>query len=302
MEFLRTDSLDAAIAELFGDSVRIAGRHPVYGGDINRSYRLSLSDGSALFMKCNTARNLPFFTAEAQGLAALRGTDVIGVPNALAVGTDQAQGVSFLLMEYLEAAPRVGQYWEVFGRELAALHRADCSKLASADGGLPFGFAADNYIGASPQKNTPAADWLTFFRDCRLLPQFKMAERYFDSGMRRQCERLLDRLDSRLSEPEFPSLIHGDLWNGNAVCGPDGKAWILDPAAYVGHFEAELAMTELFGGFPSTFYQAYREVNPIDSGYRDRRDLYNLYHLLNHLNLFGDSYLSSVRQIVNRYC
>ena len=301
MEFLRTDSMDAAIAALFGDSVRIAGRHPVYGGDINRSYRLSLSDGSALFMKCNTARNLPFFTAEAQGLAALRGTGSIGVPNALAVGTDQAQGVSFLLMEYLESAPRVGQYWEVFGRELAALHRADCSKLVSADGGPSFGFAADNYIGASPQKNTPAADWLTFFRDCRLLPQLKMAERNFDSGMRRQCERLLDRLDSYLTEPEFPSLIHGDLWSGNAVCGPDGKAWILDPAAYVGHFEAELAMTELFGGFPSTFYQAYREVNPIDRGYRDRRDLYNLYHLLNHLNLFGGSYLSSVRQILDRY-
>ena len=301
MEFLRTDSMDAAITTLFGAGVRVAGRHPVYGGDINRSYRLSLSDGSSLFMKCNAVRNLPFFTTEAQGLAALRGTGAIGVPNALAAGTDQTQGVSFLLMEYLEAAPRGSRSWETFGRELAALHRADCSKLASADGSLPFGFRTDNYIGASPQKNTPAADWLTFFRDCRLLPQFKVAERYFDPGTRRQCERLLDRLDSRLTETEFPSLLHGDLWSGNAVCGPDGKAWILDPAAYVGHFEAELAMTELFGGFPSAFYEAYREVNPIDSGYRDRRDLYNLYHLLNHLNLFGGSYLSSVRQILNRY-
>ena len=301
MEFLRTDSLDAAIVTLFGDGARIAGRRPVYGGDINRSYCLSLSDGSALFIKCNTVKNLPFFTAEAQGLAALRSTGAIGVPNALAVGTDQTQGVSFLLMEYLESAPRVSGYWKIFGRELAALHRNHCSKLASSDGSLPFGFAADNYIGASPQKNTPAADWLTFFRDCRLLPQFKMAERYFDPGTRRQCERLLDRLDSRLTEPEFPALIHGDLWSGNAVCGPDGKAWILDPAAYIGHFEAELAMTELFGGFPPAFYEAYREVNPIDSEYRERRDLYNLYHLLNHLNLFGGSYLSSVRQILNRY-
>ena len=172
MEFLKTDSLDAAIAALFGDSVCAASRRPVYGGDINQSYLLSLSDGSTLFMKCNTVRNLPFFTAEAQGLAALRETGAIGVPEVLALGTDQAQGISFLLMEYLESAPRVSEYWEVFGRELAALHRADCSKSASADGGLPFGFAADNYIGASPQKNTPAADWLTFFRDCRLLPQF----------------------------------------------------------------------------------------------------------------------------------
>ena len=301
MEFLKTDSLDAAITALFGDSVRAAGRRPVYGGDINRSYLLSLSDGSTLFMKCNTARNLPFFTAEAQGLAALRETGAIGVPEVLALGTDQAQEISFLLMEYLESAPRVNEYWEVFGRELAALHRADCSKSASADGGLPFGFAADNYIGASPQRNTPTADWLTFFRDRRLLPQIKTAEKYFDPEARRQCERLLDRLDSRLPEPDFPSLIHGDLWSGNAISGPDGKVWIIDPAAYVGHFEAELAMTELFGRFPAAFYQAYREVNPIDSGYRDRRDLYNLYHLLNHLNLFGGSYLSSVRQILDRY-
>ena len=215
MEFLKTDSLDTAVRTLFGNSLRVADRHPVYGGDINRSYRLSLSDGSALFMKCNTVRNLPFFTAEIQGLTALRRTGAIGVPNALAVGTDQTQGVSFLLMEYLESAPRVSQYWETFGRELAELHRADVFGAASADGSLPFGFATDNYIGASPQENTPAADWLTFFRDCRLLPQFKMAEKYFDSGTCRQCTRLLDRLDSRLAEPEFPSLIHGDLWSGN---------------------------------------------------------------------------------------
>ena len=251
-----SDSLDAAITTLFGEGLRIAGRRPVYGGDINQSYRLSLSDGSNLFMKYNTVKNLSFFTAEAQGLAALRSAGAIGVPNAPAVGTDQAQGVSFLLMEYLEPALKIRQYWEAFGREPAALHRADSSSAVSADGPLLFGFGTDHYIGASPQKNTPAADWITFFRDCRLLPQLKMAERYFDAGTRRRCERLLDHLDSRLAEPEFPSLIHGDLWSGNAICGPDGRAWILDPAAYVGHFEAELAITELFGGFPAAFYHA----------------------------------------------
>ena len=298
MEYVKTNSLDAAIASLFGNGIRITGRQPVHGGDINRAYRLSLSDGAAVFMKCNTVKNLPFFTAEAQGLEALRGAEAIGVPEPRALGTDQAGSVSFLLMPYLEPAPRVRTYWETFGRELAALHRAGA---VPAEKGLPFGFASDNYIGASPQKNTPAADWLTFFRDRRLLPQMKMAERYFDAGTRRQCERVLERLDSYLTEPEFPSLLHGDLWSGNAVCGPDGKAWILDPAAYVGHFEAELAMTELFGSFPSDFYAAYGEVSPIDPGYRDRRELYNLYHLLNHLNLFGASYLSSVRRILDRY-
>ena len=301
MEILKTDSVDTAVTTLFGDSLRVTTRYPVYGGDINQSYRLSLSDGSTLFMKCNSIRNLPFFTAEAQRLAALRGTGAIGVPKPLALGTDQTQRVSFLLMEYLESSPKIDQYWEVFGQELAALHRANCSSAASEDDNLPFGFETDNYIGASPQKNTPSENWVTFFRNFRLLPQFKMAEEYFDSGMRRQYTHLLDCLDSYLAEPEFPSLIHGDLWSGNAICGPNGKAWIFDPAAYLGHFETELAMTELFGGFPAAFYQAYHEVNPIDSSYQDRRDLYNLYHLLNHLNLFGGSYLSSVQRILNRY-
>ena len=301
MEPLNFYSLDAAVTALFGDDLRVVGKSPVYGGDINQAYQLSLSDGSVVFMKCNTVQNLSFFVAEAKGLAALRGTETIGVPMPLAYGTDQTQGVSFLLMEYLGPAPKVSQYWEVFGRQLAALHRADCSGAVSADGSMRFGFETDNYIGASPQRNTPAADWITFFRECRLIPQFRMADGYFDPGTRRQYARLLDRLDCYLTEPAFPSLLHGDLWSGNAICGPDGKAWIMDPAAYVGHYEAELAMTELFGGFPSAFYQAYGEVNPIDSGYRDRRELYNLYHLLNHLNLFGRSYLSSVRRILDRY-
>ncbi|MCH5266103.1 MAG: fructosamine kinase family protein [Lachnospiraceae bacterium] len=307
MEILTTSSLDEAIAALFGESLRIVSKRPVYGGDINESYRLSLSDGTAVFMKCNTLANLSFFEAEAKGLEALRQTGTIGVPKALGLGTDKAQRMSFLLMEYLDANPRVNGYWEIFGRELAALHRADCHSFTTAGNHLPaesarpFGFEADNYIGASPQINTPKENWLTFFQECRLLPQFRMAEKHFDSQMRKQCTKLLEHLDSYLVEPEFPSLLHGDLWSGNAVCGPDGKAWILDPAVYVGHFEAELAMTELFGANPVSFYEAYHEINRIDSGYQDRKDLYNLYHMLNHLNLFGGSYKGSVQRILNRY-
>ena len=293
--------LEEAITGIFGENQRIVSKRPIYGGDTNEAYRLSLSDGSVVFMKCNTLKKLPFFEAEAKGLEALHKTGTIGVPKMLGIGADREQGISFLLMEYLEAAPRVSGYWEVFGRELAELHRADCYEFAVAERNLPFGFEADNYIGASLQINTRKDSWVTFFRECRLLPQFKMAEVYFDSNMRRQCTKLLDHLDAYLTEPAFPSLLHGDLWSGNSVCGPDGKAWILDPAVYVGHYEAELAMTELFGGNPDAFYSAYHEVTPIDSGYRDRRDLYNLYHLLNHLNLFGGSYLGSVQRIMNRY-
>lgn len=301
MEILTVNSLDQAITVLFGENLRIVSRRPVHGGDINESYCLSLSDGTAVFMKCNTLKNLSFFEAEAKGLEALRKANAIGVPKALAIGMDKTQRISFLLMEYLEHAARLTKYWEIYGRQLAALHRADCTEFAAADQGRPYGFMHDNYIGASVQTNTPKESWITFFRECRLLPQIRMAERYFDSGMRKQCMKLLDHLDAYLTEPEFPSLIHGDLWSGNSICGPDGKAWILDPAAYVGHYEAELAMTELFGGNPDSFYGAYSEVTFIDSGYRDRRDLYNLYHLLNHLNLFGGSYLGSVQRIVKRY-
>ena len=295
----QTNSLREAVAAAFGEGARIVDRAPVYGGDINRSWRLSLSDGSAAFLKTNAAKNLPFFAAEAVGLKALRSANAIGVPEAQAIGTDVGEGTSFMLMEYLDAAPRIAGYWETFGRELAKLHRADCRGLTGSD--RPFGFASDNFIGATPQKNAPGASWIAFFRECRLLPQMRMADGYFDAKVRKQCTKLLDHLDDHLTEPEFPSLIHGDLWSGNAVCGPDGKAWILDPAAYVGHHEAELAMTELFGGYPATFYRAYGEVNPIDGGYRDRRELYNLYHLLNHLNLFGGSYRTAVQSVLNRY-
>lgn len=301
MDIITAHSLDEAITALFGDNIRIVSKRPVYGGDINESFCVSLSDGSAVFMKTNALTNLSFFEAEAKGLEALRKTGAIGVPRMLGIGTDEAQSISFILMEYLEAVSRVSGYWEMFGRELAALHRADCDSFASANRSLPFGFESDNYIGASPQINTPKESWLTFFRECRLFPQMKAAEMYFDSRMNKQCTKLLDHLDSYLVEPEFPSLIHGDLWSGNAVCGPDGKAWILDPAVYVGHFEAELAMTELFGGYSPSFYEAYHEINRIDRGYQDRRDLYNLYHMLNHLNLFGGSYLNSVQRILNKY-
>ena len=143
--------------------------------------------------------------------------------------------------------------------------------------------------------------WIPFFRERRLLPQLRRGEGYLDEKDRRCAEKLLARLEELLPEPEAPSLLHGDLWSGNYITGPDGRAWLIDPAAYVGHREADLAMTELFGGYPAAFYDAYREAWPLQPGYEQRREIYNLYHLLNHLNLFGPSYLGSVRQILRRY-
>lgn len=280
--------------------VKIVRASRVYGGDINRSYLLELEGGLRVFMKTNAKENLGFFTAEAAGLSALSACGKIGTARVLCAGTDPHEygGCSFLLLEYIESAGRAGGYWETFGRELAALHRADCAPFAAGGG---YGFLQDNYIGASPQLNTPCASWIEFFRSRRLEVQIRRAAHFFDRAFLSRITRLLDHLDEFLTEPPFPSLLHGDLWGGNVMTGADGKAMLIDPAAYVGHFEADLAMTELFGGFPPAFYATYRAANPPQPDYGRRRNLYNLYHLLNHLNLFGASYLSSVRSVTAEY-
>ena len=286
-------SLTEAICDLYGPERTVRDRRPVSGGDINDAYTLMLDDGSVLFMKSNTASAFDMFRAEAAGLAAIRATGTIRTPGVLAAGEDGSR--SFLLMEYLQGGRRIRDYWETFADELAMMHKAE------TDPEIGYGFARDNYIGSGKQINTPRSSWVAFFRDCRLTPQFRRAERYFDPGDRKKISSLLDNLDRYLPEPAKPSLLHGDLWGGNYMTGDDGKAWLIDPAVYYGHPEADLAMTQLFGGFAYEFYEEYRDVAGLDSGYSDRRDLYNLYHLVNHLNLFGGGYLSSVRSILRRY-
>ncbi len=291
-------SIEEGVRACFGENVSITGRSYVGGGDINDSFCLSLSNGERVFVKSNSSDNAGYFDSEEQGLEAIASVGVIGTPKLLCKGTDQKQARSFLMMEMIESSGRIRDFWEVFGRELAMLHLADAGNYVPEG---RFGFYADNYIGAGVQKNTPGNTWVDFFRECRLEPQIKRAEGYFDKALLREISRLLDRLDSLMPEPVQPSLLHGDLWSGNFITGEDGKAWLIDPAVYVGHAEADLAMTELFGRFNDTFYRAYETVFPLQDGYRDRRDLYNLYHLLNHLNLFGRSYLSLVLDIVHRY-
>ncbi len=270
---------------------QLADAVPVSGGDINAAYRLTLTDGTCVFMKANRAASPAFFQAEADGLAAIRDTGAISVPEVIAAGSDEGYG-SFLLLEWIDAAPQKRDFWEGFGHSLARMH------LTHAE---HFGWKRDNYIGSTPQINAPRGSWVSFFRDCRLAPQFQRAQHWLDSDMRRRVTRLLDHLDDVLVELPRPSLLHGDLWSGNFITGSDGQAWLIDPAAYVGHAEADLAMTELFGGFHPRFYAAYREFNPLQDGYDERRDLYNLYHLLNHLNLFGSGYLPPVERIIRRY-
>ncbi|MCR4712878.1 MAG: fructosamine kinase family protein [Treponemataceae bacterium] len=318
------NSLASALTGLFGNSVAILHTDRISGGDINKAYGITLNTGDHIFMKANEKDNIAFFTTEAAGLQAIADTNTIKTPKILCTGTDDGEytGYSFLMLEYINSTNCRKDYWETFAQELAAMHSANTegfvTKLADdkPDAPVPhgtpattatapvpaqFGFYRDNFIGATPQKNTPAISWCNFFRDCRLVPQFRAADSYFTPENRSKITKLLDNLDQFLIEPEHPSLLHGDLWSGNVMTGSDGKALLIDPACYTGHREADLAMTELFGGFPPKFYEAYREAAPLQAGYKDRRDLYNLYQLLNHLNLFGSSYLEPVLSIIEEY-
>ena len=187
---------------------------------------------------------------------------------------------------------------EELGLGLARMHQAETSGFVR---GGKYGALHDHLLGSGIQDNTPMDSWPKFFGECRLRPQFERADAYFDYLDRKQIESFLGKLDRYLPEPERPSLLHGDLWAGNYMIDDQGHPWLIDPACYVGHSETDLALTELFGGFDRPFYEAYWSEAGYDPGYRERRDIYNLYHLLKHLHLFGKGYLSSVLAILYKY-
>ena len=289
-------SLNEALRVTGGEEVRVIERRAVHGGDANDSYKLILSNGSALFIKTNSLEKADFFRAESEGIAAIETTGTLRVPHIHAVGTDNDH--SFLLMEYIDSARPERDFWEKLGTGLARMHQADTSPFVKKG---KYGLDKDNYIGAGSQKNAAKDSWTRFFAECRLRPQFELASRYFDRDFIRKIERLLEKLDRYLIEPEKPALLHGDLWSGNFMSDEIGQPMLIDPAVYVGCNEADIAMTELFGGFDRRFYDSYFELMGDVPGYEDRRDFYNLYHLLNHLNLFGSSYLYAVVRIVEKY-
>lgn len=293
-------SLASALVSLFGSSTRIARTDRISGGDINKAYGLTLSNGEHIFMKANAKENANFFMAEAAGLSAIKSTNAIATPEILCTGTDDGEevGYSFLLMKFIESGEKRSDFWEIFAQELAAMHKSSTKDFVH---GGNFGFFADNFIGFRGQSNAPSENWISFFRDSRLLPQFEAAKSNFSVEEWQKITKLLDNLETFLVEPEFPSLLHGDLWGGNVMCDSCGKGMLIDPACSVGNREADLAMTELFGGFSRSFYDSYKNALPLQSGYEERRDLYNLYHLLNHLNMFGKSYLAPVLSIVSEY-
>ncbi len=246
------------------------------GGCIHECYRVTIQ-GAACFLKTNDPLRADALAAEAEGLEALRAA---GMPAPEPRAHGIAGGRAYLLMEYLDLGAPAD--FPAMGRMLAAAHRSP---------GPRFGWHRDNYIGTTPQRNAWADDWSEFWMERRLRPQIELAKK---NGFSLSIPSL-DLLEEHRPQP---SLLHGDLWSGNAGFTAKGPV-VFDPAVYYGDRETDLAMTELFGGFPREFYRAYEQVFPLDAGYARRKPLYNLYHLLNHLNLFGGGYLAQVESALS---
>jgi fructosamine-3-kinase len=285
--------------------VALVGRRPVGGGCIHSAWCLHLAGGSRLFAKTSAASCLPLLEAEAEGLLALAaaaGNEGPQVPVPLAHG--MAGGSAVLVLSWLEldlSRSAVGmQQWRFLGAALTHLHRSSLLRpcLAADRPGEAFGWPTDNFIGSAPQRNGWDVDWGRFFVERRLAPQLEHLAR---SGTPLgQAQSLLERAGQWLADHQpDPCLVHGDLWSGNAAITTSGQGAIFDPAVYRGDREVDLAMAGLFGGFPEAFFAGYEAAWPMPSGHRFRRDLYNLYHLLNHANLFGGSYLGQCQSRID---
>lgn len=290
------DPVREAIEPITG-SIQRSGT--VGGGCIAHATRLESRQGQ-FFLKWAEGEAGQTFEAEAEGLYALRqaarGLDLL-VPEPLDFNNADARP-GYLLMEWLEPGRPEPDDWQRFGRALAELHRVDVAE----GGSEPYGYSFDNWIGSKPQQNDWMTSWPEFFGEKRLRAQAELVRER--SAWNAAWDAPLNRLISRLPEilPQTPqrSLLHGDLWAGNALASSDGRFALIDPAVYVGHSEADLTMTELFGGFAPAFYDGYREAWPLDSHYPERREIYNLFHLINHLT-HGPGYAGQVERVLNRF-
>jgi fructosamine-3-kinase len=283
-----TASLQNAISRATGAPFRIVATSRIAGGCIHDSLALEDPGGARYFAKLNEARFAASFEAEADGLVAL-GAAGMRVPRPVARGT--AEGQAFLVLEFLDLGEASDAAFHELGRSLARLHGRR---------GPHFGWSRDNFIGLTAQPNSPCQSWAEFWRTRRLGPQLEAARASGHGGRLQSLgARVLDAVPRLLAGHDpAPALLHGDLWGGNAACLRDGTPVVFDPAVYYGDPEADLAMTELFGGFPESFYAGYRELRPVAGGHRTRRVLYNLYHVLNHLNLFGGGYAAQAERMM----
>lgn len=266
---------------------KITACHPQSGGSINEAAMLATTSGQQFFLKHNPAAPTDMFGAEAKSLAVIAASDSLPAPKPY------YWDKQYLLMELMTPGTRIKTYWQQFGQQLATMHRHTNNA---------FGLDFNTYCGTTLQPNTFTQEGHQFFAENRLLP---LGEKAVSNGyLNGHDNRALEQLCSRLPQliPDQPaSLIHGDLWSGNAHTSSSGHPVLIDPALCFGWREADIAMTCLFGGFPEAFYQSYHASWPLEKGWRDRCDIYNLFHLLNHLNLFGSGYLGQVQRIINKY-
>jgi protein-ribulosamine 3-kinase len=285
----------AAIAARTGSPFVADSAHEVAGGSRWRTFKLDnarTGEPKAVFLKYGLPEHAEVFAAEIDGLDALRAAKTqLRIPHAIARGVDGE--CAWLALEWIDLAPLDDLSAATAGKALAALHR---------NAGESFGWPRDNFIGATPQINTPHKDWVHFFQHQRLLYQLKLAAKNrYPTRMIDRGERLVADLPALFSSyTPLPSLLHGDTWIGNLAMDGNGTPVTFDPAVYRGDREADVAMCELFGGYPKTFFTEYANAWPLDSGYATRKRLYNLYHLLNHANLFAGDYVRQSGETIER--
>jgi len=279
---------------VYAQPVGIESSRSVSGGCINQTLALTLSNGETVFLKHNDHSPDGMFEKEARGLNLMRqARNGPRIPKVIALPDDP--NPQFIIIEYIEEGVADNSYYQRFGQALASMHHTTQDH---------YGLDHDNFIGSTVQINTPETNGLTFFREHRLGFQQKLArdQRLLPVAIDKKIDRLRDQLDQQLDlTGEQPALVHGDLWSGNTFVDSTGQPCLVDPAVHFGLRETDLAMTELFGRLPKIFYDAYWEAFPTNPGYEERKQLYNLYHLLNHLNLFGGSYLATVESTVNTF-
>ena len=278
-----------SIENIIGEAINSLSS--VAGGSIANSQIVETISGKRYFLK--TGFDSSIFINEANGLKELQKANCISVPNIIAAENQ------FLILELILQGRRVGDFWRLFGEQVALLHQYTNGS---------FGFYEDNFIGATPQLNITEGiekrDWVEFYFNKRLLPQLKLAERngYASEEFRLAFSIVEDKLEQILKgSEEPPSLLHGDLWSGNFMTGSKGEPVLIDPAVYYGNREADLAMTYLFGGFSEEFYDSYMKIYPLKEGWEHRINIYKLYHVLNHLNLFGMGYYNQAVSLMEYY-
>jgi len=281
---------ERVLFESLGEDTDVISYEFVSGGCINVAAKL-ITPAGYFFIKWNESTDADMFEKEAFGLELLKAKCKAYVPEVINFG--KAEGKSYLLLEFVHPELERNDFWEDFGTKLAKLHY---------NSSITFGLSSDNYIGSLEQSNTPNENWLEFFMQKRVMAQAGLA--YYNQLLDKKILDDLELLGAKLPSilvHEPPALIHGDLWSGNFLIGPDGGVCLIDPAVYYANREAEIAFTLLFGGFEERFYEAYFDAFPVEKGFSERAAIYNLYPLLVHVNIFGGSYITGVQKILKKY-